>query len=794
MPCIFFTKAPFFIKNRQIVSVFLHDFSETKISRSKSVLILLYKQKLSHSGNIDLFSDIMNHLSKALLFLGFTAISSTYAGTPQFPFPQNKAYPYGNTFQSASTDKILAHFTTWKQAWYTEAGTFYEKYEGASENANASMPNGTARIISPNAHSELTVSEGIAYGMLLMVYMSNTSADYQTEFDKLWKYWKCYGKGLNGNGCSSWNGQGMDWQIDNNTNDISGGSASDADFDAALALIMASKQWNNATYLNEAKQLIAWIKANDMESDGSIRPGSNWNEAFNPSYSCVAAFELFYQVTNDSFWKTAISTTMSHLRKCQHTATGLMPDWCDWNSHKPTQTNASVSGGYLGFYDDAARTPWRTAWGYAWYGISQAKEANDAIIGWLDSTTYGYAGMILPGYSIDGTSDQSIFVSSTYTGGLGLSMLSSDKPKSYLENLYYTLIHTDGKTSLTASNGENYFAATLNILYLLTLTGNLPNFYDMTGFTNFTPNPANVLTPKEPEGTLQPKNAGAAISGFTEWGAYSDKFTSPTLGTTKMFPDSGSSAIYQQADGSYNIAMEAFIASEPPYEGGGEKYPFAGVACSFDSEQGYHDLSDLDHIRITYKSQGVMRFALLDKETLNQDKEGAEPGIYLPPTEDWRTIDIDITYNSNLDFNTLRFADWSNLNGVISATDVLKAVRGVKFDVKMQKAGYASFALKEINLFDKNGKVVSALNGTNPIHAPKISTPKTLLNQENNVVFYQAASNAKLSVFDLNGTLLSAKPVQGVGQISLAELVPAKGQYILRLTSNGRSQFLKVHR
>ncbi len=736
----------------------------------------------------------MKNLSKALLFLSFTAISATYAGNPQFPFPQNKAYPYGNTFQSASTDKILSHFTTWKQAWYTEAGTFYEKYEGASENANKTMPSGTARIISPNAHSELTVSEGIAYGMLLMVYMSNTSTDYQSEFDKLWKYWKCYGKGLNGSGCSSWSGQGMDWQIDNYTNNISSGSASDADFDAALALIMASKQWNNEAYLNEAKQLIAWIKSNDMESDGSIRPGSNWNEAFNPSYSCVAAFDLFYQVTSDIFWKTAITTTMSHLRQCQNATTGLMPDWCDWNTHKPVQTNASVSGGYLGFYDDAARTPWRTAWGYAWYGNSQAKDANDAIIEWLDSTTYGYAGLILPGYSIDGTSDQSVFVSSTYTGGLGLSMLSADNPKSYLENLYYTLIHTDGKTSLTASNGENYFAATLNILYLLTLTGNLPNFYDMSGYTDFTPNSANVLTPKEPEGVLQPKNNGAAISGLTQWGAYSDKYTSPVLGTTAMFPDSGSSAIYQQADGSYNIAMEAFIASEPPYEGGGEQYPFAGVACSFDSMQNYYDLSDLTRIRITYKSQGVMRFALLDQETLNQDKEGAEPGIYLHPTEDWRTIDIDITYNSNKDFNTLRFADWSNLNGVISAEDVLKAVRGIKFDVKMQKAGFASFALKDINLFDANGNVISALNGINSIHTQKFSTPKATLTQENNIIFYQASSNAKLSVFDLNGTLLSTKSVQGSGQIFIAELAPRKGIYILRLTSDNRSQFLKFHR
>lgn len=724
----------------------------------------------------------MSKISSLLAALSLPLLVSLAQAAPQFPFPQNKAYPYGNTFKSAETGKIKEHFLTWKGAWYTEAGTYYQRCSTCgNEDANKSMPSGTARVISPSYNSEQSVSEGIAYGMLLMVYMSDAQKDYQSEFDKLWKYWKCYGKGLNGNGCSSWSGQGMDWRIDNFKGSVDQGSASDADFDAALALIMASKQWNNSTYLSEAKQLINWMKSNDMESDGRIRPGSNWNTAFNPSYATISHFKLFADVTGDAFWNTAIATTMDHLRKCQNAKTGLMPDWCDWNSHQATQTGAAVSGGYLGFFDDAARTPWRLAWGYAWYGIEKGKEANDAIIDWLDSSTYGYAGMIYPGYKLDGVSPSEVFVSSTYSGGLGLSMLSADNPKSYLEGLYYTLINTEGKVSLTANKGEEYFASTLNVLYLLTLTGNLPNFYNMTGFTSFTPDPKAVQTPKEPSGVLQSKEAHANVSGFEFWGTYADKF-----GTTKMYPDTGSTGIYQAEDGAYRIAYEAFIMTEPTYEPKVElDYPFAGISCSFAEDESYFDLLDLTTIRITYKSQGVIRFALLDEETLIQDQEGGEPGFYLQPSPTWKQLDIDITADSRDKFNSLSYPSWVNFEN--DRSDVLKKVRGIKFDVKMSKGGYASFDLAGVELLDANGQVVNALKNLNtPI--PTRINQQHLISLAGDQIVYSNLNQAKLQIFNINGSLVEKRFLNGSGTIPLESLGLEKGVYMLRLkTSQGVS-------
>ena len=222
-------------------------------------------------------------------------------------------------------------------------------------------------------------------------------------------------------------------------------------------------------------------------------------------------------------------------------------------------------------------------------------------------------------------------------------------------------------------------------------------------------------------------------------------------------------------------------------------YPFAGVACSFDEDESYYDLSDISTVHVVYKSQGVMRFALLDQETLLQDQEGGEPGYYLHPTEDWKTIDIDITANASDQFNSLSYPSWVNFESYRS--DVVKAVRGFKFDVKMQKAGYASFALKEVSLLDATGNVVTNLKDINGIQTPKVTVQKSLLRREGNQIYYQQASNgAKLRVYDLNGTLLSSKSIQGSGQVAIDQLAPASGLYVLRLSDGANSQTLKIQK
>lgn len=737
----------------------------------------------------------LNPLAATALALTLTAAAFA---SPNYPFPQNVKSPYGNTYLYAETDSIKAHFEKWLDVWYTTSDDYYALSSSDASNANAGMPSNTARVISPASDAKLTVSEAIAYGMLLTVYMSSSASDYQTEFDKLWRFWKCYGYGLSGNGCDSWSGQGMEWEINAYSGNVEGsGTASDAEFDAAVALVMAYKQWGDETYLNNAKSLIDWIQSYDMNTDGTIRPGSNWNSAFNPSYAHIAAFRLFYDITGDSFWQTAISKATFYVNSCQNATTGLMPDWCNWDTYDTITTSANVSASYIGFFDDASRTPWRMAWGYYWYGIDSAKVANDKIIDWLDSVSYGYAGLIYPGYYLDGTSPVTWYTSSTYGGGLGLSMASADDPGYYLETVYEVLSNLESLDSLRSSQGgEAYFASTLNILYLLLLTGNMPNFYDMTGYTAFTPDPSGWRLPSEPEGTLMPVGSGATVAGYELWGSYCDKF-----GNTTMYPDSGSTAIYQQGDGSYIISTEFRVGSEPTYYANVDlDYPFAGIAVSFDSLQNYYDLMDLASITITYKSEGVIRFALLDYETLYEEYEGGEPGLYLQPRSDWTEFSIDVTGNSSTDkFNTLTYPTWRGYKSTRSET--LPYVRGFKFDAGMSKGGYGSFSLKNLTMYDSTGNVIYAdsVSLENPDVVPISPVTKTVgalsLAQRGTTVSYGGfGSGAKLNVFTLNGAKVKSMTVAGSGNLDVTQLASAKGVYILQLTGNGGSKTIRLQR
>jgi len=394
-----------------------------------------------------------------------TLLGATLAqATTNFPFPRNGTYAYGIKSEAGASTmatNVQTAYADWLSNQYVESGDYARiKFDDAS----------------------YTVSEGIGYGMLIMVYMDNTTNNTQSKFDKLWNYYK---KWENSNGL-------MNWKISDFSSVNGSNGATDGDLDVAVALMMAYKQWGDAQYLTDAKTLIAAIGKYELSTthSGLLKPGDMWESSYNPSYVSGVALHLFQQVNTTYAWSSALSANLTMLANNANSTSGLPSDWCSYDG-TPVSGNSSIQFGY-----DAVRTPWRVAWDYAWYGDATAKTLNDKIATWITAKATSPSS-IKAGYSLDGSGPTVSYSNATYTGALVASAMSNSSHQSWL---------TSGWTALVDADASSYYNRSLKVLYELLLSGNLNNFWDGT------PAPTKsqfTLTPVATNGTISFSPAAA---------------------------------------------------------------------------------------------------------------------------------------------------------------------------------------------------------------------------------------------------------------------------------------------
>ena len=368
--------------------------------------------------------------------------------SPRYPFPRNLSYPHGikTTLSSATGGEIQTAFESWKEKQLDSSGTLMRvKFDDPS----------------------VTVSEGIGYGMLIMVYMDNATNNTQGQFDKLWNY---YVKFKNNNGLMNWKISGY--------NSVSGANgATDADLDVAFALLIAYKQWGNESYLTNAKTLIQTIYGKEVDASTSLlKPGDgwqSWNDAYNPSYFSPAAIELFKTVDPSHGWANVLAKNYAlvKLNAAKSTA-GLPSNWCNYQTGIATNGNTQV-----GFDYDAVRTPWRLGIGYSWFGHDTAKTIDAAITKWVMTKTGSVARLIMDGYDQSGNARSNSYGNvATFVGAFGAAAMVDVTYQAWLNNIY-----TDLKL---AANGAGYYHSSLKVLYELYLSGNFNNFWDTTSTTS----------------------------------------------------------------------------------------------------------------------------------------------------------------------------------------------------------------------------------------------------------------------------------------------------------------------
>ncbi|PZF20082.1 glycoside hydrolase [Curtobacterium sp. MCLR17_045] len=198
-----------------------------------------------------------------------------------------------------------------------------------------------------------TVSEGQAYG-LLIAYAN----DDRARFDAIWEWTKDHL--LTGDDLLAWR-----WTSDEGVADEQ--SASDADLDAARALVLAGKAWDDDRYTAAGKRIAAAILQHETARTdlGTILLPGPWADqepySYNTSYASPAAFSVLADATGDDRWN-ALNRGSRAVTAAVLDATDLPSDWSQVHADGSVDPMPAAGGdGRVLYGYDAMRTPLRYA-------------------------------------------------------------------------------------------------------------------------------------------------------------------------------------------------------------------------------------------------------------------------------------------------------------------------------------------------------------------------------------------------------------------------------------------------
>jgi len=373
---------------------------------------------------------------KTLTLYFLLGITCLFAQNANIAFV-NATYPFGTMPNNAQDADLKDAYIQWKNAF-----------------VDTSCGGGRARVKFDDPN--FTVSEGIAYGMLLSAF-----ANDKELFDGLWKYYLSH---TNANGVMNWKIEGC-----NTVNGQNG--ATDAELDAAFALIVAGYRFGNTggiDYHKDAKDLIAIMKQHEVEANTYVlKLGDAWGGSnnTNPSYFSPGYFRVYGEFTNDvQYWNNVAQKSydiMSDNLSVNNAVDCLVSDWCKADGSYSDIVGWAYNSG-KSLYFDAARTPWRIATDYVWYGKTEALDYLKKCGNFI--STKGGIQNIKAGYNQDGSVIHN-YNDPVFTGSFASSLLYSSDQNTV--NGAYT---TNKNVTST-----QYFATTLRVIYMFTLSGNFFN-------------------------------------------------------------------------------------------------------------------------------------------------------------------------------------------------------------------------------------------------------------------------------------------------------------------------------
>lgn len=182
------------------------------------------------------------------------------------------------------------------------------------------------------AGTNICVSEGQGYGMMIVALMAGYDPNAQATYDALYHFYKSHP--------ASTSPHLMAWTQTKDCQSLDGGTATDGDMDIAYSLLLADAQWgkhSSIPYREEALAMINAIRYQEvnpetyivMESNGWTRRSKDYfdmrSSDFMPDH-----LRAFRKASGDTFWDTAVVNNYRVFRYLQDTYSpeaGLVPDF-----------------------------------------------------------------------------------------------------------------------------------------------------------------------------------------------------------------------------------------------------------------------------------------------------------------------------------------------------------------------------------------------------------------------------------------------------------------------------------
>lgn len=451
-------------------------------------------------------------LSAGLALTTLTTRASAQALAGQFPFPSS------NAAAGVTTDALTSH----------ELRRLYQDFRTALIER---CPQGDARLRYPESNND-TRSEGVGYGMVISAYMGD-----RETFDGLWRYYQR----TSTNGLMNWRRNGCD----GGGGGGDGGSAADADIDAALAVLVADRQFPGNGYREQGAEILGAIRGQLFQNgcQGVLLAGSQFAgcDCINPSYIPPGYYVAYGAVEQAAFWTQARDASYDYYSGVRNAQTGLVPAWSQANGNLQLGCGPQVAGGGQTneYQADAARTPWRVAIDYQWTGDPRAADFLRGIGGFASSQQlmrmrdrYTLAGQPANGNEL---SSHELGRNTYVMGGFATAMVALSQQQ---------VDDFTGAWISVYKSGDNFggtfraFNNSLALLYGLLVTGTMWN-------------PAGDDPTRVPEPALQEAGAGNLVvngdfdEGVFGWEARSDYYD---YGGSMTFTSSDGFALHQAGE------------------------------------------------------------------------------------------------------------------------------------------------------------------------------------------------------------------------------------------------------